>query len=83
MIETISLGVGGCETRSTITEVLIKRVFSFQVLVEHLLPVHPELETHLREEMRRGISIGVGPGADLVAFLALARSRGYINRLVY
>ena len=83
MVDTISSGVGGCETRSTISEVLIKKVFSFQALVERLLPVYPELETHLREEVRRGISIGVGPGADLAAFLALARSRGYINRLVY
>ena len=76
MIETISLGVGGCETRSTITEVLIKRVFSFQALVERLLPVHPELETHLREKVRRVISISVGAGANLAAFLAFARSRG-------
>ena len=83
MIETISLGVGGCETRSTITEVLIKMVFSFQAMVERLLSVHPELETHLREGVRRVISICVGPGADFAAILAFAHSRGYINRLVY
>ncbi|VDL19351.1 unnamed protein product [Hymenolepis diminuta] len=54
-----------------------------QALVERLIPEHPDLETYLLQNVRRVISVGVGPGSDIAAFLAYIRCRGVTNRLVY
>ncbi|VDD80269.1 unnamed protein product [Mesocestoides corti] len=54
-----------------------------QALVERIIPEHPEVEVYLRDHVKRVISIGVGPGADIAAFLSFARCRGFTNRLVY
>nr|VZI33694.1 unnamed protein product [Spirometra erinaceieuropaei] len=54
-----------------------------QALTERIIPQHPDVEVYLRDHVRRVISVGVGPGADIAAFVAFARTRGFTNRLVY
>ncbi|VDO04162.1 unnamed protein product [Rodentolepis nana] len=54
-----------------------------QALVERLIPEHPDLETYLLQSVHRVITVGVGPGSDIAAFLAYIRCRGVKNRLVY
>ncbi|VDP14905.1 unnamed protein product [Echinostoma caproni] len=54
-----------------------------QALVYRIIPETPEVETYLREHVSRVISIGVGPGPDMVAFVAYARLHGFQQRLVY
>ncbi|VDK42666.1 unnamed protein product [Taenia asiatica] len=54
-----------------------------QALVERIIPEHPDLEIYLRDHVSRVISVGVGPGTDIAAFLSFARCRGFTNRLVY
>ncbi|KAA0199477.1 hypothetical protein FBUS_06406, partial [Fasciolopsis buskii] len=52
-------------------------------LVYRIIPETPDVETYLREHVSRVISIGVGPGPDMVAFVAYAREHGFKQRLVY
>lgn len=54
-----------------------------QALVYRIIPENPGVETYLREHVSRIISIGVGPGPDLAAYVAYARSHGFTQRLVY
>lgn len=54
-----------------------------QALTERILPDNPHVEDFLRDQVTRVVSIGVGPGADVAAYLAFARSRGFQQRLVY
>nr|CUU97402.1 hypothetical transcript [Hymenolepis microstoma] len=54
-----------------------------QALVERLIPEHPDLETYLLQSVCRVITVGVGPGSDIAAFLAYIRCRGVNSRLVY
>ncbi len=58
-------------------------VVFLQALVERIIPEHPDVEVYLRDHVRRVISVGVGPGADIAAYLSFARCRGFKNRLVY
>ncbi|TPP56907.1 hypothetical protein FGIG_10362 [Fasciola gigantica] len=54
-----------------------------QALVYRIIPETPDVETYLRQHVSRVISIGVGPGPDMVAFVAYARVHGFKQRLVY
>ncbi|CAH8867493.1 unnamed protein product [Trichobilharzia szidati] len=54
-----------------------------QALVYRIIPENPDVETYLRHHVSRIISIGVGPGPDIAAYLAYARCRGFTQRLVY
>ncbi|VDP99470.1 unnamed protein product [Trichobilharzia regenti] len=52
-------------------------------LVYRIIPENPDVESYLRHNVSRIISIGVGPGPDIAAYLAYARCRGFTQRLVY
>ncbi|KAF7257570.1 hypothetical protein EG68_05143 [Paragonimus skrjabini miyazakii] len=54
-----------------------------QALVYRIIPQAPLVETYLREHVSRVISIGVGPGPDMAAYVAYARTHGFKQRLIY
>ncbi|CAH8602669.1 unnamed protein product [Heterobilharzia americana] len=54
-----------------------------QALVYRIIPENPDVELYLRHNVSRIISIGVGPGPDIAAYLAYARCRGFTQRIVY
>ncbi|CAH8551455.1 unnamed protein product [Schistosoma turkestanicum] len=54
-----------------------------QALVYRIIPENPQVEVYLREHVTRLISIGVGPGPDIAAYLAYARCRGFNQRIIY
>ncbi|KAG5441450.1 hypothetical protein CSKR_107643 [Clonorchis sinensis] len=54
-----------------------------QALVYRIIPETPAVETYLKDHVSRIISVGVGPGPDVVAYVAYARTHGFKQRLVY
>ncbi|CAH8607226.1 unnamed protein product [Schistosoma intercalatum] len=54
-----------------------------QALVYRIIPENPDVEVYLRDHVSRIISIGVGPGPDIAAYLAYARCRGFTQRIIY
>ncbi|CAH8643165.1 unnamed protein product [Schistosoma rodhaini] len=54
-----------------------------QALVYRIIPGNPDVEIYLRDHVSRIISIGVGPGPDIAAYLAYARCRGFTQRIIY